>query len=453
MKKGDAPMSGDGELKGDKMGVKAKAIKGLLCFNFFLVIFAILFSSCTTQKPEVVFMVGGAPDELEYWAKLINEFEAKAGFTVRMVRQPTDSDQRRQGLVVPLKAGQKNPDVFLMDVVWIGQFVASGWLEPLDPYVSKDSFSTAPFFQKVLTLADIYHDTLFALPVYVDGGLLYYRKDLLEKYGYDHPPETWDQLVEYSQVIQRGERKEDPDFYGFVWQGAQYEGLVCNFLEFAASDGGGIAEGDKIRLSTAENRQALKFMYDLIHVYRISPPNTYTEMKEEEVRSSFQRGNAAFERNWPYAWKLHEAEDSPVRGKVGITALPHFQGKKSVSTLGGWHVGISRYSDAQDKAWELVKYITSHQTQKKLVLNLGWNPGRRDVYEDEKIKSSLPYLHVLSGIFEKAVARPNLPYYTQLSEIIQRQVNACIAGKIDPSQALDRMQAEAEDLIGTYHER
>jgi multiple sugar transport system substrate-binding protein len=435
------------------MWVKAKRKTGELCLGLFLAIFVLLFSSCTSQRPEVVFMVGGAPDELAYWVQLIKEFEDSTGFAVRMVRQPTDSDQRRQGLVVPLKAKQNNPDVFLMDVVWIGQFVASGWLEPLDSYIYKDNFSTEPYFRSVVDLADKYGDTLFALPVYVDGGLLYYRKDLLERYGYDQPPETWDQLVEYSLAIQAKERKENPNFYGFVWQGAQYEGLVCNFLEFSASNGGGMVEENKIRLSTPENRQALKFMHDLIHVYKISPPNTYTEMKEEEVRSSFQRGNAAFERNWPYAWKLHESDDSPVRGKVGIACLPHFDGNKSVSTLGGWHVGISRHSDAKDKAWELVKYITSYQTQKELVLNLGWNPGRKDVYDDEDIKNSSPHLHILSGIFEKAVPRPNLPYYTQLSELIQRHVNACISGKVDPEEALDKMQAQVEDLIRMYYER
>jgi multiple sugar transport system substrate-binding protein len=437
----------------DRMGSKAMSKAGRFCLGLFLAIFALFFSSCTSQSPEVVFMVGGAPDELTYWAQLIKEFEDSTGFAVRMVRQPTDSDQRRQGLVVPLEAKQNNPDVFLMDVVWIGQFVASDWLEPLDSYISKDNFSTEPYFRSVVDLVDKYGDTLFALPVYVDGGLLYYRKDLLEKYGYHQPPETWNQLVQYSQAIQAGERKENPDFYGFVWQGAQYEGLVCNFLEFAASNGGGIVEDNKIDLSTPQNQQALKFMHDLIHVYKISPPNTYTEMKEEETRSSFQRGMAAFERNWPYAWKLHQAEDSPVRGKVGICSLPHFDENKSVSTLGGWHVGISRYSDTKDKAWELVKYITSYQTQKKLVLNLGWNPGRRDVYDDEDIKNALPHLQVLSGIFEKAIPRPNLPYYTQLSELIQRNVNACISGKVDPGEALARTQAEAEELIRTYDGR
>jgi multiple sugar transport system substrate-binding protein len=414
---------------------------------------ATLAFSCTGKESEMTFMVGGAPDELEYWEEIIAEFEQSSGLNVRIVRQPTDSDQRRQGLIVPLKSRQRDPDLFLMDVVWIGQFVASGWLEPLDSYLITSDFSIEPFFQGVIDFADRYGDTLFALPVYVDGGLLYCRKDLLEEYGYDHPPATWAELTACSDSIQKRERQNNPGFYGFVWQGAQYEGLVCTFLEFVASNNGGILDGQRMRFDTPENLVALQFMHDLIHKHEISPPNTFTEMREEEVRSFFQRGNALFERNWPYAWKLHESEGSAVRGKVAITALPRFDGGRSVSTLGGWHLGISRYSDSKREAWELAKFIASFSTQKKLVLHLGWNPGREDVYQDEEVKQAYPHLHLLAGIFQNAISRPNLPYYSQLSEVIQRHANACLSGGIEPEEALEKMQSEVEKLGRMYDQK
>ncbi|NIM98136.1 MAG: extracellular solute-binding protein, partial [candidate division Zixibacteria bacterium] len=130
-----------------------------------LAISVVSFGSCTKKEAAIVFMVGGAPDELEYWGELIREFETGTGFDVRIIRQPTDSDQRRQGLVVALKSKQTDPDVFLMDVVWTGQFMASGWLEPLDSYISEDDFTIEPFFEAVIDLADRYDDTLYALPV------------------------------------------------------------------------------------------------------------------------------------------------------------------------------------------------------------------------------------------------------------------------------------------------
>jgi multiple sugar transport system substrate-binding protein len=381
---------------------------------------------------------------------VIQGFESVSGHHVRIVRQPTDSDQRRQGLVISLESRQPDPDVFLMDVVWVGQFVRSNWLEPLDTYMRRSRFSLHPFFARVVDLMDRYDKHVFALPVYVDGGLLYYRTDLLKHYGYDGPPQTWDHLLRISQHIQAEERVRNPNFHGFVWQGAQYEGLVCTFLEFTASHGGGILEGGHILLNRPPNVEALKFMQALIHRYAVSPPNTFTEMKEEEVRLVFQRGNALFERNWPYAWKLHQSESSPVKGKVGIAPLPRNEGNQPASALGGWHVGISRHSDQKEAAWDLVEYLCSYETQRQLALNLGWNPGRTDVYTDPLVLKQLPHLSRLRDVFQYAVARPNVPYYTQISEVIQRNVNSALASKSDAETALEHMQEEVAQITRIY---
>jgi multiple sugar transport system substrate-binding protein len=418
-----------------------------------LVILLFTTFNCTKKQPELTLWVGGAVQEVEYWQKLIEEYERISKQKVRLVIQPTDSDQRRQGLVISLQARQTDPDVFMMDVVWIGQFVSSNWLEPLDSYIQQWNFKTEHFFGKIVNLSDRYDDTLYALPVNVDGGLLYYRTDLLTKYGYTSPPSTWDQLVDYSLNIQGQERSNIPNFKGFLWQGAQYEGLVCTFDEFISSNRGGIMMNNEIDLEQVQNISALGFMRDLIYKYRISPLNTYTEMKEEEVRQSFQKGNALFERNWPYAWKLHQSDDSPVKGKLGISPLPHFEGGESASTLGGWHIGISKYSDMKEQAWELVEFILSYESQKKFALNLGWNPGREDVYDDPEIIKELPHLQKLKEVFHHAVARPNLPYYTQISGIIQRYVNGCLAEEMKPETALKKAQEEVNEIIKEYGEK
>lgn len=422
--------------------------------TYYLFILILTFSlfNCSNKEKKLTFWIGGAPQEVNYWEKLVQQFEEQSGYDVSIVRQPTDSDQRRQGLVISLQSKQPDPDLFLMDVIWIGQFAHSNWLTPLDEFVDQSQFSVEPFFQRVIDLVDRYDGKLYALPVYVDGGLLYYRKDLMEQFGYPSPPETWVQLMEMAQAIQSKMRDQNPNFYGFVWQGAQYEGLTCTFLEFASSGSGGIMMENQIDLDRTANVSALQIMQDLIHQHVVSPLNTFTEMKEEEVRRWFQRGNALFERNWPYAWKLHQAEDSRVKGKIGIAPLPYFEGGKSASTLGGWHIGMSRFSDQKEKAWQLLKFITSYESQKKVVLNLGWNPGRTDVYSDEEVLNQLPHLQRLRDVFKNAVARPNLPYYTQISDIIQRYVNNCLAGKVSPKEALNQAQSEIEEVTKIYGE-
>ena len=418
---------------------------------FTIVMASLLLLSCTRRQGKLTFMVGGAPNEVEFWEKLTKTFEKKTGIPITLIRQPTDTDQRRQGLVIPLKSKQKDPDLFLMDVVWIGQFAASKWLQPLDGYIRREGFSLKPFFGRVLESADRYNGELIALPVYVDGGLLYYRRDLLQRFGYRSPPQSWSQLVRCAVKAQTTLRRENPNFWGFGWQGAQYEGLVCNFLEFVASNGGRFTTKEgKLSLNLPENIEALEFMVDLIHRYKISPPNTYTEMKEEEVRNLFQSGNCLFERNWPYAWNLHQARGSAVRGRVGIAPLPGFGGKRGASALGGWHIGISKYSDAPAQAWEFVKFVTSYKVQKELVMGLGWNPGRVDIYEDPEVGEKFPHLLTLKGVFQTAVSRPNLPYYPQVSEVIQRWANRALAGKIGAKEALDKAQKEAEEVVRAY---
>lgn len=402
----------------------------------------------------ISFAVGGAPSELDFWEKIVRDFEAKSGVSVELLRQPTDTGLRRQSLVVALAARMSDPDVFLMDVAWLSQFAASGWLSPLDRFLSEaGSGGTGAFFERILKRTDTFDGKIVALPVYVDGGLLYYRKDLLERHGFGGPPETWDELVRQSLNVQEAVRRGNPSFHGFVWQGAQYEGLVCNFLEFAGREGGLVEREGTIDVDTPENRRAVRFMRDLIHSNGISPPNTFTEMREEEARLAFQEGNALFERNWPYAWPLHQDGDSRVKGVTGIARIPSFSPGGSVSCLGGWHIGISRYSDATPESWKLVRYLTSYEVQKELALRLGWNPGRSDLYGDPEILAELPHFRMLRKVFDDARPRPLLPYYTQLSEILQRRINAALAGDASPEEALSRAQQDIRRLLSRYRGR
>ncbi len=427
----------------------------MLTYRRFLIsiaIFFFLFVGCKSGTPQLTFAVGGASNEVEYWQRIVAEFADSTKIDIVLLRQPTDTDQRRQGLVIPLRSRQQDPDIFLMDVIWVGQFATSDWLEPLDSMVATGDVNLADFFEPIIKQVDTYHDSLYALPVYNDCGLLYLRKDLLEKYGLK-PPVTWQQLILSADFVQENERAANPNFFGFVWQGAQYEGLVCNFLEFAASHNGGITDSaGRIIVYTPENIIATDLMHDLIHKHKISPPNTYTEMKEEETRLAFENGNALYERNWPYAWALHNKEGSRVNGKVAVALLPRGQNGQHAAALGGWHIGISKFSDAKAEAMMFLKFVLSYATQKKLALNLGWNPGRSDLYEDADVRKRMPHLGVLKNSFEHAVARPTSPYYTQISEILQQNQNAALSGKSLSDEALARAQREIDEIINRYNE-
>ncbi len=401
----------------------------------------------STDKATITFMVGGAATETPFIEQIANDFmERNPNIKVDLILGTTDTGQRKQAIVTAMRGKQANPDVFLMDIAWIGQLAQSNWLTDLSKY----DVDVSPFYKSIIEKADTVNGKLVGLPVYVDGGLLYYRKDLLEKYGYDGPPQTWDDLVEMAKVVQEGERAEgNKDFWGFVWQGKQYEGLICNALETFTSAGGGFInkEGEAI-LNSEENKKALNFMKSLIHEHEVSPKNTYTDMTEEEVRRAFHYGSALFERNWPYAWGSHtNDEDSVVKDKFGVAPLPKFEGNESASTLGGWHIGISEYSDQKKASVEFVKYFTSPDVQKFFAFNTGWNPSRVEVYKDEEVLERLPHFSQLKDVFQGAVPRPSVPYYAEMSDVMQKYFNEAISGSIEIDAALKSANEEVSQII------
>ncbi len=409
----------------------------------------LLHPGCAEKDRPLTFWVGGAPQEVDFWEELVARFEARSGIRVEVVRQPAATEQRKQGLVIALAAGQPDPDIFLMDIIWIPHFVGSGWLEPLDAHFGPDTLNPDLFFPSVVDAVDRHGDRHYALPAFLDVGVLYYRKDLLHRHGFAEPG-TWEDLVDQARRIQAAERPRNPGFSGFVWQGAQYEGLVCTFLEFLATHGGGILTNGRVALERPENARALQFMQDLIGRYGISPPNTYTEMREENVRRAFQRGDALFERNWLYAWSLHQGGDSNVRGRVGLTALPSVPGARTATTLGGWHLGISKSADAKDRAWRLAAYLLSKETQIQLLKTLGWYSCRRDVYVDPEVRRTVANAGRLEEIVAHAVSRPQIPYYDPVSRILQRHVNDALSGRRGAVEALSAMQEEIERVEAYY---
>jgi multiple sugar transport system substrate-binding protein len=409
--------------------------------------FLVLLSLAACSEPparEVVFAVGGAPSELDFWETLAAEFEKESGIALRMLRRPADTAQQRQSLVISLKAKMSDPDVFLMDIAWIGLFSAADWLMPLE------NIDTGPFFQTVIEKVDRPAGQLLALPVYMDAGILYYRKDLLDAYGIASVPHTWTALAESAQRIQQAEREANDDFYGLVWTGAQYEGLITVFMEFAGTEGGFIVEDGRIRLNVPANVRAVRFMRNLIRKYEITPPHAFTNMKEEDVRMYFQRGDALYERNWPYAWALHQSRNSPVHGKTGVSRVPAPEKGRSASTLGGFHIGVSRFTDVKAEALKFVKFVTSYRSQKRMVMQLGWNPGRQDLYHDPDVLQQAPHFEALSEVFRSARPRPLVPYYTQISAIAQQHINRVLAANADPQEALADADREIQAVLSRY---
>ncbi len=390
--------------------------------------------SCSSLGIEQQLCQSGA----EAWAQA-------TGNTVKLVPTPADANERLALYQTLLAAQAKDIDVFQIDVIWPA--ILAPHLVDLSAILSEED--RADHFE-VLIDNNTVDGKLVAMPWFMDAGLLYYRQDLLEKYG-KQVPKTWAELAETAKAVLDGERQAgNANLQGYVWQGRAYEGLTCNALEWIASyGGGGIVDPDgTVTIDNPQAAAALEMARSWIGT--ISPRGVLS-YAEEESRGVFQSGNAVFMRNWPYAWALANAADSPVKGKVGVAALPQGDGAEArhAAAMGGQNLAVSRYSAHPDEAADLVRYLTSAQEQKRRAQEGSFNPTLRSLYSDADLVTANPFYKDFLPIVESAVARPSTitgRRYNQVSSAFVRMVHGALSGQGAASASLVDLNSELERL-------
>src|SRR6516165_10479010 len=374
------------------------------------------------------------------------EWARKSGNKVEYYRRPLDASTALQWCQQYWVAKSPDVDVFLIDVVWQG--VAAPHAVDLKKYYREDEIKA--YFPRIIENNTV-GGKLVSIPLYTDAGILYYRTDLLEKYGYKEPPKTWEELAEMAKKIQDGERKDGKkDFQGFVFQGKAAETVTCNGLEWIYSFGGGvIIEPDK--KVTINNPNAIKALQTAKSwVGTISPPGVVT-YSEEEARNVWQAGNAAFMRNWPYAYALGQAPKSVIAGKFDVTVLPMGGANgKHAACLGGWQLMVSAYSKAPDVAADLVKFLNSADEQKRRAIELSQFPVMPAIYSDPDVLAKNPWFAKIPDVLKNAVARPSTVTgadYNQLSTAFFQNVNKMLSGGQSPQDTVQQVEKVAKRLM------
>jgi multiple sugar transport system substrate-binding protein len=383
--------------------------------------------SCRSGHPDdrritVTFSGSALGAEGELLTRHVARFEqANPGIHVRIQRTPDDATQRHQLYVQWLNARAGEPDILQLDVVWTPEFAAAGWLLPLDRWKPDAS----AFFPSTIA-ANTWVGSLYAVPWYMDVGMLYWRTDLFPR-----APATIDELAADAR---RARSKAVP--YGIVWQSARYEGLVTSFVEFLGAFGGRIlTEDGRVVVDSPEGIHALTFMRDLITSG--AAPSDVLTWHEEESRFAFQNGAAAMMRNWPYAVTLlKQPRDSRVAGKFAVAPMPGGTGGAPTATLGGGALAINAFTTHPDAAWKVVEFLTAPEQ----ILDrsrLSGYPPRTALYDDPRLGEILPIpLALARSIVERAVPRPATPIYSQLSELLQIDLHRALSGQVNPDRAL-----------------
>jgi len=338
-----------------------------------------------------------------------------------------------------LKLKAPKPDVLTFDATWVPAL--SSFLVDLRPYFEND---IKGFFFTAVG-ADIWKGKLLAMPWFMDTGVLYYRQDLLKKYGFT-PPKTWKDLIAQAEIISKKEK-----IFGFVWEGAEYGGLTDVFKEFIHSYGGRLLDyNGKVVTNTSMVRKGLQVMVNMIYKYKISPLSV-TSYMEENARNTFQSGNAVFMRNRLYCWPLFSTEGSVVNGKVGIEMLPTGMGDSTAqhpSILSGMQLGINKYSKHIDAAVKLVKFLLSSRQETYRFSNSGQAPSTLYHYENPEFLRKNPILRSLKSAFINAQVRTKSPFYPAISQIVFVNVHNALTKRLTVEEAVRQMTNQLINLLG-----
>jgi multiple sugar transport system substrate-binding protein len=359
----------------------------------------------------------------------IDLFEkANPKVTVKLVELPESADEQRTQLVQRLRAESDECDVVGMDTIWTAEFGAQNWLQDTGSIIESREDDWIP---STLETAK-YEDKYLAVPYHTNAGFIYFRTDKVKGL-----PDSWEDI--YSQA-----RKDD----GFIYQGANYEGLTVNFLELLYSGGGKVLsdDGKSVEIDSPEGEQALAFMADGIK--NGSVPKAVTTYQEEESRRAFEAGNATFMRNWPYAYAL--GKESKIADSFDIGTFPSFEGGEPASVLGGINLGISAYAKNPEGAAAFIDYATGPEVQKTNFLESASPPATAAPYDDPEVKKKYAFAADLKAAVEQGQVRPVSPVYPQITEAIYSNVYDALQGKADPKAALKTMSSDIEQALETF---
>ncbi len=403
-------------------------------------------ASADGEKEPVTLTFYANPSDNGAAAKVVEGFEAEYDWIdVEIVEMPSGTDDRKTTLSTVFQAQDDSIDVCLIDCTWPDEFIGAGWLADMsDVYTDEELDEFIPS-----TMDICYGDDggLYATPAYINVGVLVYRTDLLEKYGYDGPAETWDELIEQCNTIVAGEAAEGNDIAGYTSAWKEFEGLTCCALEFMWDYGAEFSDEDgNCTLDSAEAVEGLTAMKTLVDDGLVDAGiRSYVWTDSQAI---FNSGGAVYMRDWPAAYQsAKDPENSSVSDSVGVAALPSGS-DGTYTTNGGWYAAVSAYSSHPEEAKLFAKYLSGYDGMLAYATENGMLPARLDVYEDEALEGSA--VAELLPIADTCKNRPSSAYYSEYSLIIQSSVAEILDGTTDVETGAAEMTEAIQQLMDEY---
>ena len=413
------------------------------------------------QSTPVRLTFGHGPDDSGTIQKVIDKFneQYKGQISVRWQVMPRLSNLQHRRLVSDFNVESGEIEVFSADVPWTAEFSRRGWIQELTKKFYND-YTPEDFLTNTLK-STYYKYRMWGVPWYTDIGLLFYRRDLLDKSGFTQPPKTLEELTAMAKKV----KSDSGVRHGFVFQGADYEGGVANALEYIWNAGGRVLTGNIsvagefgqrvidpniITVKSANSAAGLMSARNLIK--QGVTPRAVVDYSELESWQEFVSGNAVFMRNWPYAFgNLGNPDLNTLdREQVGIAAIPTLgNSNKSYSCQGGWNLMVNKYisDEKKDASWKFIRYLTSQEQQKYMAINGGFLPTFKSLYEDAEILKVMPSIREGKSLLENARVRPITPFYQQMAPRISRSFNRVLRGETSGTAAVAVLERELRTVL------
>lgn len=361
--------------------------------------------------------------------------KSQSNVHVTWLQGPSSTDQFLQKLTTMLRARSHSIDVMSIDIVYPAEFAANQWTTPLDdkwPASERANYLPGPI------AGCTYNGHIWAAPLRTDLGIIYYRTDLIST-----PPNTWADMTSMAKAAMAKSK------YGYVWQGAQYEGLVCDFVEVLYGYGGSVLDPNNPKTVTVNSPEAVAALTEMVGWVGTISPTAVTTYMEDTARNVWQQGNSVFMRNWPYAYSLgNDPSQSKIVGKFDIHAML-YGGSNTTghSCIGGWNLAINAFTPFTDAAWQFIHYMLQPAPQKSLAVNASLTPTLKTTYQDSDVQAKQPLFTKLAPILQTALPRPVSPKYPDVSNAIQLRIHQALLKQSSPADALSALASDLQSLV------
>lgn len=376
----------------------------------------------------------------DVYQKVIDEFNKKYQGKIEVIPvhlpfEKFTTNERKELLTRYLRSKSDRIDVFSVDQIWVPRFAKWG-----TPFGSIPNSISADSLLPAALKSCYYNDQLVAAPLYIDVGLLYYRRDLLKKLDNSEKFESevrnslsWDDFIR----LHKKYRNLNDLFY--IFQADDYEGLVCNFLEMLAGQNKQLYENGVLQLNSPEAKNALKLLVDMVHTYNMSP-KAVSEFRDRTSDLYYIENNGLFLRGWPSFLRDVKVDfgNSDKIANLGIAPLPHFKGFRPVSVMGGWNLMISKYSSKKEESMEFIKFLLSKTTQQRLYQEGHYLPVNNNIYSDSIYLKDQSDLKFFYGLINSGVYRPALENYTKISDVISYYLYLAVKKDLPVETALNK---------------